>query len=384
MKVAIVESNFSPDVAERLRPLPPSVELIVYGHSETLRTYNSFSDAAPPSGIPSRTLRPVELTPRGPLLWFFRDFSEALDLDVPDVIHLHSEPWQLVLLQALAWSRHRPTAVVVHAADRNFGIAPLVQRTLRGVVMTYSLPRLDGYIGQSTAAVREALRSALPPSVPTGVAVLPRDARIFRPAGNSDERGETRRKLGLPDDGVGIGFIGRLSREKGPGEFLDAIDTLGPIDAWVAMAGSGPLEPDIRSRLEAPGRFFVGPLTYPLEAADFYRSLDILVVPSQRIGRSEEQSARAISEGMLSANLVVASDVGSNREMVGTAGITVEQSAPSISDGIRRALERTPDGVIRAAARRRAVDLFSVDAVADTMLDVWTSAYRHRLSTSWR
>jgi len=381
MKVAIVESDFSPDVADRLRPLPPTIQPIVYGHTRRLRTYNSYADAQPPTGVPSRTLRPVELTSRGPLVWFFKDLADALAVDKPDVIHLHSEPWQLVLLQALVWSRQRQTAVVVHTADRNFNTAPNVQRNLRRLVMSYSIPRVDGYIGQSNAAVREAFREGLASDVPTGVAVLPRDASVFRPATNNDERRATRQRLGLPATGVGVGFIGRFSEEKGPGQFLDAVDRLGDRDVWIAMAGSGPMEPSVRRRLESPGRFFLGALTYPSEAAAFYRCLDVLVVPSQRTPTAEEQSARAISEGMLSANLVVASNVGSNPEMLGSTGIVVEQSVASIEVGIRQALERVPGGAVTSAARRRAVELFSTEAVARTLADVWTRAYEHRLSS---
>ena len=76
----------------------------------------------------------------------------------------------------------------------------------------------------------------------------------FRPA-EPGERDRLRRELGLPIDRVVCLFVGRLSREKGVMELLEAWRLLQPSDALLVMAG-----PDMTGHAwdaGAPGRAFV-------------------------------------------------------------------------------------------------------------------------------
>ena len=51
---------------------------------------------------------------------------------------------------------------------------------------------------------------------------------MFRPARDCAERAACRRQLGLPVDGIGVGFMSRLVPEKGPLLFLEALQELLP------------------------------------------------------------------------------------------------------------------------------------------------------------
>ena len=137
---------------------------------------------------------------------------------------------------------------------------------------------------------------------------------------------------------------------------------LGEATCWVAMAGFGPLEHELAPRMRSAGRFLVGRLEYPGEVADFYRSINVLVVASRNVGRWEEQASRAIAEGMLSSTVVVATDAGSNPEMVGSDGIVVAQDVPSLALGIARGLRAAASQDLGRQARERAIELFSVGA----------------------
>jgi len=80
------------------------------------------------------------------------------------------------------------------------------------------------------------------------------DMTHFRPA-EPGERERVRRDLGLPADRVVCLFVGRLSREKGVMELLEAWRLLQPSDALLVMAG-----PDMTGHAwdaGAPGRAFV-------------------------------------------------------------------------------------------------------------------------------
>jgi glycosyltransferase involved in cell wall biosynthesis len=112
------------------------------------------------------------------------------------------------------------------------------------------------------------------------------DMSHFRPA-ESGAQARLRRELGLPLDRVVCLFVGRLSREKGVLELLEAWRLLRPAGALLVMAG-----PDMTGHLwdaGAPGRAFVeqhglqesvrfvGPLT---DVAPMIKASDLVVQPS--------------------------------------------------------------------------------------------------------
>src|SRR5262245_54325716 len=94
-----------------LRKVAEMVELTVYGHHVTAP--DGLPEPAPRPDLcdfcPSRELTPVHVSVGvGPRLWFYRHLGQALDEDRPDVVHVLTEPWQLLALQASAWARRRP------------------------------------------------------------------------------------------------------------------------------------------------------------------------------------------------------------------------------------------------------------------------------------
>jgi D-inositol-3-phosphate glycosyltransferase len=112
------------------------------------------------------------------------------------------------------------------------------------------------------------------------------DMTHFRPA-EPGERDRIRRDLGLPADRVICLFVGRLSREKGVMDLLEAWRLLQPSDALLVVAG-----PDMTGHAwdaGAPGRAFVaahglgervlfaGPLN---DVAPMIRASDLVVQPS--------------------------------------------------------------------------------------------------------
>jgi glycosyltransferase involved in cell wall biosynthesis len=112
------------------------------------------------------------------------------------------------------------------------------------------------------------------------------DMTHFRPA-EPGERDRLRRELGLPLDRVIGLFVGRLSREKGLLDLLEAWRILQPTDALLAVAG-----PDMTGHAwdaGAPGRAFVethglqdtvrfvGPLA---DVAPMIKASDLVVQPS--------------------------------------------------------------------------------------------------------
>ncbi|HMB81473.1 MAG TPA: glycosyltransferase family 4 protein, partial [Vicinamibacterales bacterium] len=143
----------------------------------------------------------------------------------------------------------------------------------------------DAFACISRDIERETLASGVPRD---RVWYLPNaiDMTHFRPA-EPGERDRIRTDLGLPTDRVICLFVGRLSREKGVLELLEAWRLLRPPDALLVMAGpdmtghpwdSGASGRAFVERHDLLGSIrFVGPLA---DVAPLVRAADLVVQPS--------------------------------------------------------------------------------------------------------
>ena len=154
-------------------------------------------------------------------------------------------------------------------------------------------------------------------------------------------KGEARQRLGLPSEGFLIGNAGRLSGQKGQRHLVEAASGL---DASVAIAGDGPL----RSELEEFGKvqgvtcIFLGMLRtedMPL----FMKAVDLFCFPSLWEGLPS-----ALVEAITAGLPVIASDIPSNKEVLGDAGILV---AAGDVVKLRKALQEA------VASRARLIEL---------------------------
>jgi len=355
-----------------LRSVAEAVDLTIYG------------TGAPPDFAAARDLQPVRLkAPVGPRLWFYKGLEQALDNDKPDVVHVLTEPWQLLALQTARWAGRSPDAAfVMHNSDRNWWAVPAGRRLARRIMARRTFARADGFVSESAGGVREAERFGLAGAVAAAVIMNPRDPDSFRPPLDATERLAAREQLGLPRDGTGVGFLGRLSQEKGPLLFVDAFEyavSRGGPPLWAAVAGSGPLARDVQQRAAGSSVDCLGSLEYPGDVATFLHAVDVLVMPSIRIGQWEEQAPRAIIEAMLSGCVVVGTPVGGIPEMLDGTGIVVGDTTPTaLADGILRAASDPTVSELRDAARTRAIDVYSGESAAKSLVDVWERALERR------
>lgn len=177
-------------------------------------------------------------------------------------------------------------------------------------------------------------------------------------------RAPIRRTLGLPDDAILLGVIGRLSLEKGCHEMLDAFAIVAEAEprAHLALIGEGPLRTALEGRVQAASWaarvHFTG---HQSPVQPFYEALDVLVSPSRTEGLSN-----AILEGLVFERPVVATRVGGNPEIIehGISGLFVPaEDPPALAAAILRVLR---DGTLRASlvagGRARVAAAFTFEA----------------------
>ncbi len=267
-----------------------------------------------------------------------------------DVLDLHEEPYALATLEILALRRLRRLLT-----GRPRRLAPYALYSAQNIEKRYPPPfrwferavlRRAAAISVCNVAGEIAVRKGFRGEVrwiPLGF-----DPDVFHPA--DDARPAA---TGVaPDRPVRVGYAGRLVDYKGVRVLLDAAESSDGLR--LDLVGDGPLRAEVVARAACSGgRVTLHPGTDAEGLAAFYRSVDVLAVPSLVTPGWVEQFGRVVVEAMACGTPVVATSTGALPDVVGDAGVLVP---PDDVPALREALERVgcdPE----LAARLRAAGL---------------------------
>jgi len=256
---------------------------------------------------------------------------------------------------------------------------PVVLGGVRTAEPRHSHTLLDGltfWLVSGEVCVSEAVRrfqagrAGLPPGklfvIPNGVceADFPVPAAPFGLGAEQSLalRGRARAELGLPPAAPVFAFAGRLCEAKAIPDLLRAFLRVArhDLEAVLAIAGDGPLAPEVRRRIARPdleGRVVLtGWLDDPRA---LYAAADCLVLSSKTEGMPG-----AVLEAMASGLPVVATDAPGCEELVldGQTGFLVGRGRPrELAARMRDVLEDPPRAArMGLAGRARALGAFSL------------------------
>ena len=185
------------------------------------------------------------------------------------------------------------------------------------------------------------------------------------------DRLSARRALGLREDGFVIGWVGRLSGEKGPDVLLDALLYLTDLPITVSVVGNGPERHSLASRAQRCG---VEPLirwhgAVP-DAGRRFAAFDVFVLSSHTEG-----TPIVLFEAMAAGVPIVATRVGGVPDVVSPAeAALVAPADPAALAAEIRALHRDP-ALGRARAQRASTRLLS-DFAVEPWLERYAAIYR--------
>lgn len=192
----------------------------------------------------------------------------------------------------------------------------------------------------------------------------------------ADTRESVRAELGVADDQILVGIVGRLVAEKGHPELFEAFSLLSDRYVLVVVGPDEPekpdaLEPSLLAAARARGVRFLG---MRRDVERLYAAFDMFVLPSHREG-----FPRAAMEAAAMGLPIVATDIRGCRQVVadGVNGLLVPVADPK---ALAVAIERIGDHPdlrrrMGDASAHRAGAEFDERAVVDIVLDTYMRAY---------
>ena len=332
----------------------------------------------------------------------FADLARALGREQPDLLHTHSSKAGILGREA---ARRTNVARVVHTVH-GWGFTPRTPgwATAGFVALERRCAPVGPMVFVNPGDLEDGLRRGIVPHprsriIPPGIDLGPfEDTTALRETGR-----ETRRSLGLPDEAVVAGFLGRLSDQKAPDILLAVAAATACSERklhWLVV-GDGPMAASLHQRARATPSL-AGRIHWAGLQTDVHRwlaAMDLLLLPSRWEG-----TPLTLMEAMAAGLPVIASNLPGVRWVLeglpetetglGDAARSAPRAASgAASDAIselpagllapigdvprfaaaveRLALDPDARATLGAAARTLALERFGILAMVEKLLDLY-------------
>lgn len=280
----------------------------------------------------------------------------------PGVVHTHGYRAD-VIGGMVARGHHVTTVSTVHGFTGGGRRNRLYER-----VQSFALRRADAVIAVSAPLVLRLTKEGVPREkihcVPNG----------FAQSVDTLTRASARKRLDLPADALVAGWVGRLSREKGPDVMLDALAAGDP--KWhLSIIGEGDELERLRQQAAALG--IADRITWHghiANAGSLITAFDAFILSSRTEG-----TPISLLEAMNASVPIIATSVGGVPDVVSSShALLVPPEQPGmIADALSR-LERDPPAAIARStrAKERLVESFSRASWLDAIDAVYATALK--------
>lgn len=257
-----------------------------------------------------------------------------------DVLHTHGYRAD-VMDSGVARSLRRPHVMTLHG---------FVGGTRRGRFYEYlqvrAARKADGVVAVSSAIVERLRMDGTTASVQ-----LLRNA--VTPYADSLTVSQSRSALGLPADRTLVGWVGRVSAEKGPDVFVEALARAHP-EIHGVIVGDGPALPSTLALADALGvRHRLHSCGMVPQASRYLRAFDVLALTSRTEG-----TPMILLEAMWAEVPIVATAVGGVPDVLSAseAMLCASEDAAALAEAMTRSALDTNHARVRAMAARTRVE----------------------------
>ena len=316
--------------------------------------------------LPGEDCRPGEFGPR--YLRALRRLPQMLTGQRFDVVHSNSQWGSVAMLllrgrlghPALLRTAHLPKEWGKNTAGRLIFadiIFPLTFNATAGVSPEVCR-RLDTRLGARLSDKR--------------MRFIPNAMDYERFAGARVDAAAVRAELGIPAGAPVVGTVGRLTRQKGYADLIEAAALLvarAP-DVRFLIVGDGELRPELEARAEALG--LAGRIVFAGARPDVervLRAMDVFAISSLWEGLPT-----VVMEAMAAGVPVVATDIPGNNDLVshgGTGWLVPVGDPRAMADRLSLALTDPARGAVIARARAEVEQRYSMRAVAGRYLELY-------------
>jgi glycosyltransferase involved in cell wall biosynthesis len=235
--------------------------------------------------------------------------------------------------------------------------------------------RIGARMSSALVACGREVRDELRGWAPLGTPVVTIGNGVALPAPVTPERrARARLRLGLPENAVAIGYLGRMHPEKGPDLLVEAMARrlLDLPEAHLVLVGRGPLDDALRAAVAPLGgrAHLLGEVVEG--AAELLAGLDVYAQPSRREGRS-----LAMLEAMAASLPTVAHQLPAVAELHpdGTTAVLVApEDVDALGVALRARVEDAPRRRALGDAARTRVAAFSMDAMVEAYVRLWRAS----------
>jgi glycosyltransferase involved in cell wall biosynthesis len=281
----------------------------------------------------------------------------------PDVVHTHGYRPD-VLHRRAAWSVGIPMVTTVHG----FTGGGLKNRFYEWLQVR-SVRSFDAVVAVSRPMAAFLWKRGVPPGA---LHVIP---NAWEPRFQLKSAMAARAALRVGADRFHIGWVGRLTREKGPDLFLDALSLLHDRDLSVSVIGDGGLRDELEQKATSLDGLEVRFHGFVPDAGRLFSAFDLLVISSR-----SEGTPIVLFEAMDACVPVVATAVGGVPDIVGpeTVALVPPDNPVALAEAMRSIRHNTKEAKERAErARRKVRHEFSTGPWVRSYETVYSSVLRN-------
>jgi glycosyltransferase involved in cell wall biosynthesis len=297
-------------------------------------------------------------------LHYYPQLNRLLQQLKPDLVHIDEEPYNLATFRAMRSARRLGARVIFFSWQNLNRAYPPPFRWFERYTLQHAAA---GIVGNADAA--QVWRAKGYGGLLTVIPQVGVEPDVFKPL---DRNQDTSTFV--------VGYAGRFVEEKGIDVLLTALRDFG--GAWrLDLLGSGPDQTrlaELAQRLQIADRVRFLPWRPSAQTVDYYRSLDLLVLPSRSRSNWKEQFGRVLVDAMACGVPVIGSTCGEIPNVIGDAGLIFpEGDAAALHDHLRTlqhdaALRR--DLALRG--RQRVLDRFTQEQIARQTYEVYCAVMR--------